>query len=412
MKEIKELLNTIAEAKDYIEKQLEADNASSAAFLADDINTALDFIAEKLELSGEHLPPLGASEMFEENTALLEWLNQLSHWTEQIKESKPTVVPTQKIQNETDREFYTFINGIGKSTYDKILSRIKRAFQKLPVAHQANLSNYVNTFTFWGSLHPQQHDYQLLKNKAKAFHEHWEDYLWLYERLEDYRSRFLLLAILKNSFQFDFEGLGLAKEVLYKDYFDLDLVQCTSEEVVVDLGAFIGDTVLDYISVYGSDCYKSIYCYEISDENFEKMEKNLASYNNIHCRKKGAGSSHCTMSIQTNAVNTSANTLSANIEEGASIVDIVPIDDDITEPVTLIKMDIEGAEQDALKGCIKHIQATHPKLLLSVYHNNEDLWKIPRMVEEICPGYQFYLRYHGGNLWATEITFLAIYPTA
>ncbi len=47
-------------------------------------------------------------------------------------------------------------------------------------------------------------------------------------------------------------------------------------------------------------------------------------------------------------------------------------------------------------------------MALSVYHNNEDLWKIPRMIAELCPGCRFYLRYHGGNLWPTEISFLAV----
>ena len=86
------------------------------------------------------------------------------------------------------------------------------------------------------------------------------------------------------------------------------------------------------------------------------------------------------------------------------------LDDDIGEPLTFIKMDIEGAEQAALRGCSQHIRKERPKLALSVYHNFEDLWKLPRMIEELVPGYRFFLRYHGGDLWPTEITLLALPP--
>ena len=61
-------------------------------------------------------------------------------------------------------------------------------------------------------------------------------------------------------------------------------------------------------------------------------------------------------------------------------VQIVTIDDDIQDKVTMIKMDIEGSEQSAIKGCRKHIVKDKPKLLVCVYHNNEDIWKIPRMI--------------------------------
>lgn len=69
----------------------------------------------------------------------------------------------------------------------------------------------------------------------------------------------------------------------------------------------------------------------------------------------------------------------------------------IVKKVTLIKMDIGGFEQNALAGCIRHIQEESPKLLISVYHNNEDIYKIPRMIFEMNPNYQIYLRSNGAQ---------------
>ena len=106
----------------------------------------------------------------------------------------------------------------------------------------------------------------------------------------------------------------------------------------------------------------------------------------------------------------SASKLSQGELPDAETVEVVALDDDIREPLTLIKMDIEGAEQSALRGCARHIREDRPKLALSVYHNFEDLWKLPRMIEELVPGYRFYLRYHGGTGWPSEITLLALPP--
>ena len=59
-------------------------------------------------------------------------------------------------------------------------------------------------------------------------------------------------------------------------------------------------------------------------------------------------------------------------------------------------------------GARNHIVSDHPKLLLSVYHNNEDLWKIPRMIDALCSEYAFHLRYRSSPIYPTEITLIAV----
>lgn len=65
-------------------------------------------------------------------------------------------------------------------------------------------------------------------------------------------------------------------------------------------------------------------------------------------------------------------------------------------------------EQKALQGAQNHIKTSHPKLLISIYHSNEDIWQIPKMIKEMDNTYKFYLRYHGGPIYPTEITLIAI----
>lgn len=57
-------------------------------------------------------------------------------------------------------------------------------------------------------------------------------------------------------------------------------------------------------------------------------------------------------------------------------------------------MDIEGAELKALEGAENLIRNAHPKLAICVYHKNEDIDQIPRLLLEYYPEYRFYLRHY------------------
>jgi FkbM family methyltransferase len=58
------------------------------------------------------------------------------------------------------------------------------------------------------------------------------------------------------------------------------------------------------------------------------------------------------------------------------------------ERVDFIKMDIEGAEQRALRGGRETLAKYHPRLSLSSYHEPDDPAKIPLLVREGWNGYQ------------------------
>jgi hypothetical protein len=62
---------------------------------------------------------------------------------------------------------------------------------------------------------------------------------------------------------------------------------------------------------------------------------------------------------------------------------------------TDLKLDIEGAELDALRGARELISRSRPRLAVCVYHKPEHLWEIPLFLREMCPWCDFYLRSHG-----------------
>ena len=306
--------------------------------------------------------------------------------------------------NVIDRNFSELVQEINSLSEKELYYRNRRDFDRVPAETRKSCQDFFNRFGYWGRLDPQQGIFEQIELKELALFEHIGEYAWLYERLEDYRSKKTLYSILSNWYRYDFTSTAQTKEYMYDDYFDLDVVSCTPEEVVVDLGAYTGDTVKSYIRNYGEDCYRRIYCYEITPDSFGKLQKNLAGLRDIELRLKGVADMPGRLSLSPNEY-ASANRL---LPDSEGEVEVTTLDLDIEEPVTLIKADIEGMEQRALAGARGHILNDHPKLLISVYHSNEDLWRIPQIIHEISRDYRFYLRYRGSPIYPTEISLLAV----
>lgn len=305
--------------------------------------------------------------------------------------------------NVIDRKFYEFVFLVKSFSEKELYYRIRRKFDELSFEVKKSCSDFFNQFGYWGVLDIPNDNYEEIELKAQVLSRHIDDFVFLYERLGDYRSRKSLYAILNNWYQYDFNTTLRSCEKFYDDYFDLDILECSKDEVIVDLGAYTGDTILSYFHNYGDDCYKKIYCYEVTPSTFESLKSNLAAYKNIDFRLKGVGEENRWMKLSSNS-DSSANQLL--LEDGE--VEVVTLDSDILDKITLIKADIEGFEEKALKGAREHIYNDHPKLLISVYHHNDDLWKIPRMIYDIHPDYKFYLRFNSSPLYPTEITLIAV----
>ena len=306
--------------------------------------------------------------------------------------------------NYIDKNFYDLIEQFKTSSTQEIFNHIKNLYVNLNPETKKGIEKFLNDFNYWGLLKEEEDNFEEIEKKAKVLKENYKEYQKLYESLEDYRSKLVLLATINNWYNYDFKTLSKVIENAYDDYFDLDLIKPNKEEVLVDLGAYIGDTAISFTQNYG-DNYKKIYCFEISPETIEYLKANTASIPNLEIIEKGVSDKKGEDYLKINPSGISANTLS---EEGEIKVQITTLDDEIKEKITIIKSDIEGMEQKALQGAQNHIKTSHPKLLISIYHSNEDIWQIPKMIKEMDNTYKFYLRYHGGPIYPTEITLIAI----
>ncbi len=308
-------------------------------------------------------------------------------------------------ENIWDEKFIKLMDYVCFVDFDTMVEKAKQSLRSQGSELVNKFCVYYQEYRdMWGTLDVTENRYDVITNRVKELKEHREDFIWLYDRLGDWRSKIVLCSMLYNWITFDLDYIDVMKERNFADYYDLDLVKCDDQEVVVDLGAWIGDSVEGYINVYGK--YRKIYCYEIDASSMEEMKKNLNKYSGIEYRNKAVGSKNSRGGY---AVCNPQSTINRITDDPAGEeIEIVSLDEDIREKITLIKMDIEGAEQDALTGCIRHIREEKPKLLISVYHNNEDIWKIPKMIYDMNEDYQFYLRSNGWQWGPAELVLFAI----
>ncbi len=386
---ISALLDTFEEAVTYLEKNDDPE-------LAQGVSETRVMITEALEkkLSRSFESAICISKLTDQD-----WLITARHILDDI--ASPLLM-----QNYYDAQFVAIIKNVLEKSEDQLLADLKKALTTYRSSNPGNYDRFVAYFSkypFWGSLSPDNNDYTALSNRVETVKRHAFDLIWLYKHLADYLSKTTLVSILYNWIYLD-TAFPAATKSCFCDYWDPDIFPTNNGEVLVDVGAYTGDSIADYIRIYGQK-YKKIIAYEISPQSVEILRNNViqSKWHDIEIRQKGAGSEKSTLYVDESA-DISANRVSS--EKSGNSVAIVPLDDEVYDDASFIKMDIEGAEQSALLGLKKTISDKHPKLAVCTYHGYEDIWKIPVMIDKMYPRYRFYLRHYGGNIIPTEFVLL------
>jgi FkbM family methyltransferase len=156
----------------------------------------------------------------------------------------------------------------------------------------------------------------------------------------------------------------------------------------IDCGAFDGDTLRDF-EKHGYR-FEAIAAFEPDPDNFQNLSRTAARYENTVCFP-------CAVGANTEIVNFNATAdTSSHVFAGKGVpVQCVRLDEALpTFAPNLIKMDIEGAEPDALLGARSTITKYRPGLAICLYHAPEHLWQIPLLIHEWNLDYRFYIRGH------------------
>ncbi len=230
------------------------------------------------------------------------------------------------------------------------------------------------------------------------FMENENNFRKAYEILADEKSKEDYLNILRFKLSGDVKYLLKAhseKMKLYKDVLPL-----SDDEYIVDLGAYDGDTIREFLSVTGGK-YKKIIALEPDEKNFRKLERKTEGLENLIRLNLGAWDKEETLYFAKKSGRNS------RLEDGGVPVSFNSVDNIVNEEVTFIKMDIEGAELRALEGAKNTVAKHKPKLYVCAYHRNEDMFALPFKIKELYEGYKIYFRQHP-YIPAWESNFYAI----
>lgn len=228
---------------------------------------------------------------------------------------------------------------------------------------------------------------------------------WLYDDL----SRQVLLEVMKSRVNGKYPDEGIVSQNPYAPR--TEFCELNKDEVIVDCGAFVGDTTERFIwQRYG--VFKKIIMIEPDRRNLEAIKHRL---NRL---KSEWGITDEGFTIYPYAVSDkSEKAFVSNIRDGSSLgsrlkiengiadtddsVTVACIDDIINEPITYLKADIESFEYRLLKGSEMTIRQYKPKLGICIYHNAVDFYSIPFLIKELNPEYKLIIRHYTMQLFDT-----------
>ncbi|MHB1657603.1 MAG: FkbM family methyltransferase [Burkholderiales bacterium] len=190
-------------------------------------------------------------------------------------------------------------------------------------------------------------------------------------------------------FKIKVDKICLVCDFIIQQYSYYDIIKPEKGDIVIDGGGYLGDTALWFSKYIGEE--GKVFCFEPFDSNFSVLIENINNNNikNIISEKFGLWSKETILKIKGTGGG-------ASVSKTGSNINVVSIDkfvkDNKLQKVDFIKMDIEGAELEALKGCQQTIKKFKPKLAICIYHRPEDIIVLLEYVTTIMPDYKIMLK--------------------
>jgi len=217
-----------------------------------------------------------------------------------------------------------------------------------------------------------------------------------YTILADAQSRQELCGQFRWRYWLDSAALPPAEDA--RDNYFPALATAGDDEVFVDGGAFDGDTVRAFLE-HRSGRFGHVFALEPDRSNRARLE----FYRDSLPPEVGARMTVLPYAIgnQNRSVTfCGTGSVISQMGEGSDLVECRRLDDiDWRFPPTYIKMDIEGAEPEALEGGARMLRESMPVLAVCVYHRSEHLWQIPAQIHALAPEYRLFLRRYAEDCW-------------
>lgn len=233
---------------------------------------------------------------------------------------------------------------------------------------------------------------------AADYRENRHKYDWVASLMADQQSADTLRKLLAFMLDYDLEQMKGFQFAPLDQYFD-PIISFGDNESFVDIGGYDGETS----KIFTRHCpdYRAIHIFEPDAANYSAILANIGGMRDAHAYNVGLYDEKTTLRFDNRA--TSFSRLSTS---GETIVQVDRLDNFQLEAVSYLKMDIEGAELNAIDGAAETIRRFLPRLAISVYHRAQDFWTIPERILTLHPGYKVYLRHYTEGTDETVMYFL------
>lgn len=248
--------------------------------------------------------------------------------------------------------------------------------------------------------------------------------------LDDEFSRFTYFSILNYRLNADPRFLQRCavghntERPRYNSYlFDRASIELSDDEVFVDGGAFDGDSVEQFLRAVNGR-FRHVYSFEPSPDTAARCRERILRLQSqylpeitsrISVIERGLWDKEARLLFNPTQYGPRETAMAAHsplaghvIEAGMTqhlyapedenpgsfSIHTVAIDEVCDEPVSLLKLEVEGSELKALEGARQTITRHRPKMAISVYHKPEDLITLPDFVAQTGHGYRMSLRQH------------------
>ena len=233
---------------------------------------------------------------------------------------------------------------------------------------------------------------------SREFYEqHNQEILDFRSMLEDSDSKHLFDQILKYRIDGQLEELPLP-DPLREQYLPQGIETPPINLRALDLGACQGENLENFLE--SGRFFEFGIFLEPDLANFDLLVEKIAvlEIQNISVWPLASWSNTEMLSF------TSTKDTSANVgKTGLDKVQAVRLDSVLSlTSINYLKMDIEGAEMETLRGASNLISGQCPHLAISVYHKPQDIWSLGLYVDSIATSkYRFYLRNYGNQTFDT-----------
>lgn len=216
--------------------------------------------------------------------------------------------------------------------------------------------------------------------------ENEESFNRAYSLLADDLSRRVFEDIIR--FQFTGRIEYLDSCTTDKDEAFENILKLNGDEAYLDLGAYNGDTIDEFLSFTGGK-YKSITAFEPSPKSFLKLKEHCAELENVSLWQLASYNRNTILRFNTKSGRNCAIDQDGVPTQAARVDSIL-----CGKRITYSKLDVEGAEKETFEGMENTIRLFKPKLNIAAYHRSEDIYALILQLYALNPDYRFYLRHH------------------